>query len=201
MLAFAGLAVALPERYLLVANWLVYSDVALLVAVLLIALVAPRGSFLGRATRFLALAATAFAFVLNALALVRIVDTLVTQPQAIQPIRLLHTSVAIWLANILIFTLLYWLIDGGGPEARAEGRSAHYDFDFPARSDPSKLGAGWQPSIVDYLFVAFTTNTAFGPTEALPLSTIAKVLVLVQSSISLVTVVGVAARAIGATAD
>ena len=201
VLAFAALAVALPERYRLVPTWLVYSDAAVFIVVVLIALVAPQGSFWRRATRSVALAAVTFAFILNTLTLVRIVDALVTRPQSIQPLPLLHTSVAMWFANILIFTLAYWLIDGGGQEARAQRRAAYYDFDFPARSDPTKLGPDWQPTIMDYLFVAFTTNTAFGPTEAMPLTARAKALVLVQSLISLVTVVGVAARAIGATRD
>jgi hypothetical protein len=201
VLGFVILAVALPERYRLISSRLVYGDAALFIAATLAAIVTSPRSLWRRAARPLALAAVAFAFGLNALTLARIADALVTRPRTIEAIPLLHTSVAIWFANILVFTLAYWLIDGGGQEARAEGKAMYYDFDFPARSDPAKLGPDWQPTIMDYLFVAFTTNTAFGPTEAMPLTTRAKALVLVQSLISLVTVIGVAARAIGATSD
>ena len=54
----------------------------------------------------------------------------------------------------------------------------------------------WQPGIVDYLFLGFTTSTAFSPTEAMPMTPRAKVLVMLQSSISLITIAIVAARTI-----
>jgi len=115
-------------------------------------------------------------------------------PQTLKPLALFQTSVGLWFANILVFTLAYWLIDAGGPEARESSAPAYADFDFPARSDPAKVKPGWQATIMDYLFLAFTTNTAFGPTEAMPLTARAKSLLIVQSLISLVTVAGVAAR-------
>jgi hypothetical protein len=46
------------------------------------------------------------------------------------------------------------------------------------------------------LFLAFTTATAFSPTEAMPISYRAKLLMMLEGLISLVTILAVAARAI-----
>jgi len=97
----------------------------------------------------------------------------------------------------LTFTLIYWLIDRGGPDARIGAAPDYPDFDFPAMSEPEKVVPNWQPTIVDYLFIGFTTNTAFSPTEAMPLTARAKALMIAQSVVSLVTIVMLAARAIG----
>ena len=99
-------------------------------------------------------------------------------------------------ANILIFTLIYWLVDGGGPDARLNLEMRYPDFDFPAMDDPAKVPPNWQPGIIDYLFLGFTTSTAFSPTEAMPLSARAKLLMVIQSAISLITIAIVAARTI-----
>ncbi len=107
-----------------------------------------------------------------------------------------YTSVGIWTGNILIFTLVYWLVDGGGPDARLNHETQYPDFDFPAQDDTASVPPNWQPGIVDYLFLGFTTSTAFSPTEAMPLTQRAKLLVILQSSISLITIAIVAARTI-----
>lgn len=199
VLAFAVLCVAMPGRYRAVPDWILFVDAAVLVAILLCVPFAPPGSTLRRIGRFTVLAAVIVALSFNVLNLALIVEDLMYEPKTLKPLPLFHTSVAIWFGNILVFAILYWLIDAGGPEARAEGQVEFSDFDFPARSEPSKAPPGWQPSILDYLFVAFTTNTSFGPTEAMPLTARAKALMILQSFISLVTIAGVAARAIGAT--
>ena len=116
--------------------------------------------------------------------------------QAVQPSTLFFTAVTIWIDNIIIFALTYWLIDGGGPHARTSGATAYSDFDFPAYEDPGKVPAHWLPGLVDYLFLGFTTATAFSPTEAQPLTPRAKLLMMAESTISLATIAIVAARAI-----
>jgi len=55
---------------------------------------------------------------------------------------------------------------------------------------------GWRPSFVDYLFLAFNTSTAFSPTDVPPLSPVAKMAMMLQSVISLTTVVVLAGRAV-----
>ena len=104
----------------------------------------------------------------------------------------LVTSIALWLANVLYFALSYWQLDRGGPDGRAAGRKELADFSFAAE----ERDASFQPAFADYLFDAFTTSTAFSPTDTLPLTRRAKMLMMVQSAISLVTLVVVAARAI-----
>lgn len=133
----------------------------------------------------------------NALNLLDVVDEVVFHSGSVRVMPLIFAAIAIWCCNMLAFALLYWEIDRGGPDARASTSPGYPDFDFPAYSDPTKVPPGWQPGFVDYLFIGFTTTTAFGPTEAMPLSTRAKSLVMVQSIISLITIVVVAARAIG----
>ena len=111
-------------------------------------------------------------------------------------IQLLASSVAAWALNVLLFSLAYWRLDRGGPEARANHANTRPDWLFPQQSVPEYVPPDWYPTFVDYLFLAFDTATAFSPTDALPLTSRAKVLMMLQSTISLVTVIAVAARAI-----
>ena len=54
----------------------------------------------------------------------------------------------------------------------------------------------WRPRYLDYLYVALTNGAAFSPTDAMPLTRQAKAMMGVQSIISMVTVIVVAARAV-----
>jgi hypothetical protein len=116
------------------------------------------------------------------------------------PEELLRAAVALWIANILVFACWYWRLDAGGPHQR-DLRQFHTDgaFLFPQMTLPagSKLiKASWRPGFIDYLFLAFNTSTAFSPTDVPVLSRWAKLLMMVQSSISLGTLAILAARAI-----
>lgn len=198
ILAFGALSATMPDRYR-IAPVLVYADVGLMIVAMLVAATAAPASSLRRIEHAVMLAAVTVAFIINALSLFDILDALMYHPATLKPLPLFFTSASIWTANICVFTLLYWLIDRGGPDARAAGTGAYPDFDFPAMSDASKVPPNWQPGIIDYFFIGFTANTAFGPTEAMPLTERAKLLVILQSLVSLITIVVVAARAIGAT--
>ena len=98
-------------------------------------------------------------------------------------------------SNILIFSIWYWVIDPPGIEdvSRAD---EPWDFLFPQRGSPIPHYDGWFPRYVDYLFVAFTTSFAFSPTDAPPLTRRAKMLMLLQAAISVVTLTAVAGSAI-----
>jgi hypothetical protein len=98
--------------------------------------------------------------------------------------------------NVLLFGLWYWEFDRGGPLRRASGREAAPDFMFPQMADPRMAPDGWRPSLIDYLYVSFTNATAFSPTDTMPLTPTAKVLMAVQSLASLITVGLVFARAV-----
>ncbi|HEX8828845.1 MAG TPA: hypothetical protein VF778_12090 [Xanthobacteraceae bacterium] len=111
-------------------------------------------------------------------------------------LTLLTTSISIWVTNILIFALAYWQLDRGGPTGRNAGWRGRADFTFP-RGDPRDgVPEDWQPSFADYLALAFNTSTAFSPTDVLPLTPRGKMLMMLQSVISLITVIAVGARAI-----
>jgi hypothetical protein len=114
----------------------------------------------------------------------------------ISGLQLLTSSIAVWVSNVLIFSLAYWRTDKGGPEARANDRCTKSDWLFPQAGREDEGIRNWSPTFVDYLFIAFCTATAFSPTEALPLTPRAKLLMMLESMISLVTIVAVAARAI-----
>jgi uncharacterized membrane protein len=118
------------------------------------------------------------------------------------PVQLLHAAAALWVANILVFASWYWHLDGGGPNER-DKHGVHTDgaFLFPqmtmAPERRREMGEDtWSPGFIDYLFLAFNTSTAFSPTDVPVLSRWAKVMMIVQSLISLATVVLLAARAV-----
>jgi hypothetical protein len=111
-------------------------------------------------------------------------------------IPLLINGGAIWLTNIIVFALWYWEFDRGGPAARAHARLRHPDFLFSQMTVPELVSRDWEPAFVDYLYLSFTNATAFSPTDTMPLTRWAKLVMMFQSGISLVTVALVVARAV-----
>lgn len=110
-------------------------------------------------------------------------------------LELFTSSVAVWMIGILIFALVYWQSDRGGPEMRLSDRRRSPDWLFP-QADLDDILPHWQPTFVDYLFLAYTTATAFSPTDVAPISTWAKLMLMAQSLISLATILVVVSRAI-----
>jgi uncharacterized membrane protein len=110
------------------------------------------------------------------------------------PRELLTAAIGIWGSNVLVFASWYWRLDGGGPNAR-ERRKSHDSgaFLFPQMQMRDQ---SWKPGFVDYLFLAFNTSTAFSPTDVPVLSHWAKAMMMTQCSISLGTVIILAARAV-----
>ena len=109
---------------------------------------------------------------------------------------LLGRGAAIWVANVIIFSLWYWEFDRGGPAERATGSPVPASFAFPENATPELAPAGWRPEYPDYLYLAFTNATAFSPTDTLPVRRWAKLTMMVQSALSLVIAILVIARAI-----
>jgi len=118
------------------------------------------------------------------------------QPKGNNAFSLLSSSVAIWVANVLAFSLLYWQIDGGGPHARASDPNVKPEWAFPQPAKPEDLPADWRPLFLDYLYLGYNTATAFSPTDALPITRRAKMLMMIESTISLLTMVIILSRAI-----
>ena len=115
---------------------------------------------------------------------------------ATSPTALLAAGGAIWLTNIIAFSLWYWEFDRGGPGARAEALDPYPDFLFPQMESPRLAPVDWAANYFDYLYISFTNASAFSPTDVLPLSRWAKTLMAIQSTTSLVTVGLVIARAV-----
>jgi hypothetical protein len=109
---------------------------------------------------------------------------------------LLASGALIWLGNLIVFSLLYWLLDSGGPYARYVGEREYPDFAFTQQMSPEFAPPGWRPHYVDYLVLGLTTSTAFSPTDVMPISHWAKLLMALQSIISLTVVGLVIARAV-----
>jgi hypothetical protein len=99
---------------------------------------------------------------------------------------LLRTAALLWVFNLLVFTLWYWDTDGGGPRKRHEANHKAEDLQFPQQQDGNS--GQWAPDFIDYLFVAFTGATAFSPTDTYPLTHRAKILMMIEASISLIIV-------------
>ena len=119
------------------------------------------------------------------------------QPRAsATPGTLLRTGGAIWLTNVIVFSLWYWLFDRGGPYARAQQPDPFPAFMFPQMEKHDFVPPGWKPEYVDYLYLAFTNALAFSPTDVMPLKHWAKLTMLVQSLVSLMIAVLVVARAV-----
>ena len=112
----------------------------------------------------------------------------------VRGIPLLVTGATLWVWNVTIFALWYWLLDRGGPEQRLRGVPARADFQFQRPSDAPPAGVALH--FVDYVFLAFNTSIAFSPTDAPPMTTRAKLLMMTQALLSLVTLVVVVARAV-----
>jgi hypothetical protein len=111
--------------------------------------------------------------------------------------QLLLSGGVVWLANTIAFGLAYWELDSGGPVTRALAPARRQpDFQFPQDENPELARDGWAPRLMDYFYVSLTNATAFSPTDAMPLTRLAKTLMAAESGLSAITILLVAARAV-----
>ena len=110
--------------------------------------------------------------------------------------QLLLSGAVLWLTNVIVFGLLYWSLDAGGPRARARRGRRRPDFWFPQDDNDRLTHTGWHPRLEDYTYVALTNGIAFSPTDAMPLTRRAKTLMGLDALISVGAVLLVAARAV-----
>lgn len=111
--------------------------------------------------------------------------------------QLLFSGGVVWLTNAVAFGLAFWELDCGGPVARALATASRQpDFQFPQDENPHLAREGWAPRLWDYFYVSLTNATAFSPTDSMPLTRPAKALMAAESTLSAVTVLLVAARAV-----
>jgi hypothetical protein len=192
---------AMPSRLRLLPEWCVDVLGAAVLAPLCAVALRPHDPIGKRVERFAVLAFAGTAAVGNLVLLHTLIGDILGGMRVVTGLELLSSSIAIWVSNVVLFGLLYWQIDRGGP-ARREGEGegeggAPPDWIFPGEltSDAFRV-PGWRPQFIDYLFLGFSTATAFSAADAQPLTARAKLVMMTESSISLLTLVVVAARAI-----
>jgi uncharacterized membrane protein len=124
----------------------------------------------------------------------RLIQAMLNPSAGVTGLQLLASGIEVWASNVLVFSIIYWRMDRAGPEARTSLRNIRPDWQFPPET--SRDFAGWCPTFVDYLFLSYCTATSFSLADAMPLTPRAKLLMMFQSLISLVTVIAIVARAI-----
>jgi uncharacterized membrane protein len=196
ILAVGGLYLALPDSLTFGPNWLFPS----LVLALLIPTNISYHTGRHRLNAILGFAVDGVLTVGLIISVTLLVDALPAGKEA--PQQLLLSAASLWLTNILVFALWYWRLDAGGPYQRdKEPGHSNGAFLFPqmTMSKEALREAGqpdWSPNFVDYLFLAFNTSTAFSPTDVPVLARWAKVLMMLQSLLSLLIIALLAARAV-----
>jgi len=196
MLAVAGLYAALPPNMLSGPRWLLPTVVTSLLVPISVS--HRRGNHeLNERLGYILNGVVTAAMIVSLALLIKLVTS-----HEVTPSQLLRSAGSLWSANVLVFASWYWHLDGGGPHQRALTRG-HTDgaFLFPQMTmhPEAKVAAGeeeWEPTFVDYLFLAFNTSTAFSPTDVPVLSRWAKVLMMIQALISLVVIALLAGRAV-----
>jgi hypothetical protein len=131
----------------------------------------------------------------NALLLLAVIASLI-QGDEKSGAQLLFKALIVWNSNVITYGLWYWEFDRGGPVRRLEPDPPPPDFQFPQMDNPRLAQPGWQAEVLDYMYVSYTNSIAFSPTDVLPLTRWAKLLMLSESAVSAVTVLLVAARAV-----
>ena len=148
-----------------------------------------------RLVRRLALVLTALVTFTNFASLVALVSELLRGKLSVPGESLLLDAMNIWTTNVIAFALWFWNLDRGGPALCHLATNDVGDFLFPQMTRP-ELEQNWTPGFVDYFYVSFTNATAFSPTDTMPLTIRAKLLMLIESAVSLMTLALVAARAV-----
>ena len=197
VLAIGAIYLALPRNLVLGPIWLLPTLIVILLVPTVLSHRLGRYS-LNRTLGMIINGITTLALIGSVILLVRTLPT-----HRSSPLQLLRAGGLLWLTNVIVFALWYWRLDGGGPTVRhKEKKFGSTSFLFPQMQIPqderAQFACGrWRPRFVDYLFVAFTQSSTFGPTDSPLLARWAKVLAMIQILISLTIVVLLISRAIG----
>jgi uncharacterized membrane protein len=187
------LQVTLPDKLTIGPTWVIPSAEAALL--LFLSVGSARQKLEDRVARILSIILVGVINAANVVSLGLLVHHLLAGAKA-DGKQLIFSSIQIWLTNVIVFALWFWEIDRGGPIDRCREDHGEPDFLFPQMVTPEAAPPDWAPNFVDYLYVSFTNATAFSPTDTMPLTRQAKLLMAVESLASLVTVAVVAARAV-----
>lgn len=196
VIAAGGLSVALAPGLTIGPLWLFPA----IIGVLLVPTVISHRAGRHETDRVLGYMVTAVVTIELIISVIRLVSALPSRRES--PTALLFSATSVWTSNVLVFALWYWRLDAGGPHGR-ESREGHEAgaFLFPqmTMSPEARAAVGqrmWSPDFLDYLFLAFNTSTAFSPTDTPVLARWGKVLMMLQSLISLTVLALLAARAV-----
>ena len=194
-LAVGGLYLSLHSELVVGPRWLLPAIIVMLLVPTELAHQRGR-QHLNRALGFTTTSVLTIAMVLSVALLVTSLPS-----HQLKPTDLLLSAASLWFTNVLVFALWYWRLDAGGPYGReAQPGHAEGSFLFPQMTMPPDLPIPgrqeWSPNFFDYLFLAFTTSTAFSPTDTPVLDRWAKLLMMVQAIISLTVLAVLAARAV-----
>jgi hypothetical protein len=197
LLAIGAIYLALPRNLIVGPIWLVPTVIVILLVPSVVSHRIGRQS-LNRILGITISGITTLALIGSVILLVRTLPS-----HGSSPLQLLRSGGLLWLTNVIVFALWFWRLDGGGPTLRHKQKKfGSTSFLFPQMQIPHDERAQfecprWRPSFVDYLFVAFTLSSTFGPTDAPLLARWAKILAMVQVLISLTIVVLLISRAVG----
>ena len=195
VVALVTLPLVLPDHLRLGPGWLV----AVLGALYLGSIAAAGGGPGARRplVRRLAIALTAMFIVTTGWSTARLIDDLVTGGASVASAGVLLSSGAVvWSTNAFLFGVLFWELDGGGPERRLGRSTAGRDFAFPQEMSPAINPPGWRPFFLDYVYIGLTNGLAFSPTDAMPLTARGKLLMALQAVVSFLVLGLVVARAV-----
>ncbi len=197
VLAIGAIYLALPSNLVVGPIWLLPTVIVVLLVPTVVSHRVGKYS-LNRTLGMLINAITTVALIASVILLVRALPG-----HRESPLQLLRSGGLLWLTNVIVFALWYWRLDGGGPTLRRkQKRFGSTSFLFPQMQIPHDerpefACAHWRPRFIDYLFVAFTQSSTFGPTDAPLLARWAKILAMIQILISLMIVILLISRAVG----
>src|SRR3989454_9211909 len=197
VLAIGAIYLALPRNVVVGPIWLLPTVIVVLLVPTVVSHRVGKQS-LNRLLGFIINGITTVALIGSVVLLVRLLPT-----HRESPLQLLRSGGLLWLTNVIVFALWYWRLDGGGPTLRQKLKKfGSTSFLFPQMQIPHDereefACARWRPRFVDYLFVAFTQSSTFGPTDAPLLARWAKVLAMIQIFLSLTIFILLISRAVG----
>lgn len=183
-------------RIQLLPPWAYYTLPLLLIIPMLGVQLGKNKSFWLNFEKFTTIPIAVFIEMIVLLIIFYLIHQMIIFPDAINGRVLLSTGVSGWIVNILTFSLIYWRIDRNGPESRANENTGTAQWSFPQPEMPIESNKPWSPTYIDYLFLAFSTSTAFSTTETVPLTHHSKLLMMTQSIVSMIILMVVASRAI-----
>jgi hypothetical protein len=132
--------------------------------------------------------------VANASGLIYVLHSLIVQHGTVNGEHLLASAIAIFMTNIIVFSLWYWEIDSPGL-TRTVWSKYKRDFQFVQQNLTHEF-PDWQPQFADYLFISITNAVNFAPADTRPLTRQAKMLMALQSLVSVFTLALLIARSV-----